>query len=103
MGVSSGHWSLTIHRRTALRLRNLEERLTPAAGVLDASFNATGQLLFGVPGASVTAGRAIAVDAAGRAVVVGFATLSGNDDFLVARFATDGSIDKSFNGVGYIT
>jgi uncharacterized delta-60 repeat protein len=68
-------------------------------GTLDASFSRNGKQTtdFGGPdGAS-----AMALQADGKIVAVGFADVTGNDnDFALARYNPDGSLDPSFSGDG---
>ncbi|MFO0802787.1 MAG: hypothetical protein U0791_06640 [Gemmataceae bacterium] len=75
-----------------LRVEHLEERDVPAAiAALDKSFSSDGiATLAGAPFA------AVALQADGRIVAVG----TSNNDFLVARFLPDGTLDTTFDGDG---
>jgi uncharacterized delta-60 repeat protein len=67
-----------------------------AAGVLDPSFSGNGKLTttFSRPGAGAAA---VAIDSKGRIVAVG-----GNDNFRLARYLPDGTLDSSFDGDGRV-
>jgi uncharacterized delta-60 repeat protein len=84
----------------ALRVEPLEPRETPAAvGTLDPSFGIGGVT-------SVNAGVAVsqvAVDSAGRVVMVGATTTAGNHDVVVFRFTANGTPDPSFRVIGQTT
>ena len=47
--------------------------------------------------------RAVAIDQNGKIVVAGFARVSGNSDFAVARFNSDGTPDTTFSTDGMLT
>src|SRR5437879_4729089 len=68
--------------RVRLWLQALENRVAPAAGLLDPTFNGTGEVLVNIPGATTSAGRGVAVDAYGRTITAGYANIGGNDDFI---------------------
>ncbi len=74
-----------------------------ASGALDATFNSAGS----IPGiATVPIGyrskvNALAVQPAdGNIVVTGWASFGAGDEFAVARFTTNGSLDTTFNSTG---
>jgi uncharacterized delta-60 repeat protein len=72
-------------------------------GTLDMAWNGTGKVFSALGGDSASA-TAIALQSDGRALVAGIcvsATL-GRQVFCVARFNTDGSLDTTWNGVGYV-
>lgn len=70
-------------------------------GSLDLSFNGTGQRTTDfVVGDDY--GNAVAVQADGRIVVVGFATIGTDTDFAVARYNSDGTPDTTFNATGKV-
>ena len=71
-------------------------------GSLDTSFNGNGKVFtdFGVT--SVSSGLAIQSD--GKIVAAGYVAQSGGlDDFAVARYNPNGSLDTSFSGDGKVT
>jgi uncharacterized delta-60 repeat protein len=82
--------------------RNAGQVLTLARylpnGTLDRSFSGDGRLQAGLPSVENTQGRALALDSAGRIVVVG----SGDDQFAVARFTPAGRLDPTFSGNGSV-
>ena len=81
--------------RILLHLESLETREVPAAlAALDPSFGTGGKL--NAPGSPFTG---VALQPDGKIVVAG----TSNNDFLVARFNPDGSLDTSFDGDGIKT
>ncbi len=68
-------------------------------GSADNTFSGNGSQIFNVSGV-VDKANAIAVQQDGRIVVAGICTLSGNNDFCVARLMPDGSLDNSFDNNG---
>ncbi|HKV72962.1 MAG TPA: hypothetical protein VJN95_00465, partial [Gemmatimonadales bacterium] len=80
-------------------------RLTPT-GALDMTFNGTGYATHnGAAGGNGTdTGRDIAIDAAGRLILVGESTNAAGDlDLTVWRYTASGLLDVTFNGTGYFT
>jgi uncharacterized delta-60 repeat protein len=74
---------------------------TPANG--DATFGSVGRAVIDIPGSTSESISAIALQSDGKIVAVGNATIDGSNQFLVARFNTNGSLDTSFDGDGYVT
>jgi uncharacterized delta-60 repeat protein len=73
-----------------------------ADGTPDLSFGSTGRVTVPV-GDGDDVGRAVAIDASGRIVVVGYTFISGGDsDFALARLNPDGSLDLSFGTGGVV-
>jgi uncharacterized delta-60 repeat protein len=73
-----------------------------AAGDLDPAFGTGGTVTTSFPGGSYASAVAIRPD--GRIVAVGGAAGgSGTGEFAVVRYATDGSLDASFDGDGMVT
>ena len=73
-------------------------RYTPA-GVLDTnSFQLSGKVItdFSQAETSVDVGTAVAIDGLGRIVVAGFSDAKGINDFAVARYLADGTLDDTF-------
>ena len=71
-------------------------------GSLDASFNGTGTVTTSI-GASDASGFGVAVQSDGKIVVAGSAFNGINNEFAVARYNVNGSLDASFNGTGKLT
>ncbi|HXF62112.1 MAG TPA: hypothetical protein VNK95_10870 [Caldilineaceae bacterium] len=69
-------------------------------GIVDESFGLDGRLLGGTAGDD--GARAVAIDAEGRLVVVGYLK-DANADWAIWRYHPDGSLDTSFGGAGYVT
>ena len=77
-------------------------RLT-SDGTLDGSFDGDGKLTTEIgPGLSAVA-LDVVVDASGKIVAGGATTTTGAQDFALARYTTDGSLDPSFGGDGIVT
>lgn len=71
-------------------------------GVLDATFGDGGLVLIDVAGGS-DAANDLAIDARGRIVVAGHATIAGQQDMAVLRLLDDGTLDPTFGGGGIVT
>ena len=84
---------------TATITRAVVARYT-VAGSLDTSFNTTGvqTTLVG----SRTEGRALEIQSDGKIIVSGYA-IQSQTDLILIRYNTDGSLDTTFNGVGFVT
>jgi uncharacterized delta-60 repeat protein len=70
-------------------------------GQLDATFNGTGKVITAF-GTNDDVGRAIALQADGKIVVVGTSKAGSNSDFAVARYNSDGSLDPTFDSDGKV-
>lgn len=68
-------------------------------GSLDASFDGDGRLTTTF-GSGDDAANGVAIQADGRILLAGGASNGANDDFALARFNADGSLDASFDGDG---
>jgi uncharacterized delta-60 repeat protein len=84
--------------RVRPRLHLLEDRIVPAAGMLDPTFHGDGLVTTALGGAG-----GVAHDSLGRIVVVSSASVGSNTDFAVARYTSDGNLDRSFDGDGKMT
>lgn len=73
-----------------------------ADGSLDTSFNTTGKVLSDVGSNSEDVVSHAQIQSDGKIVVVGYSDANGSNDFVVARYNTDGSLDTSFNSVGMV-
>jgi uncharacterized delta-60 repeat protein len=76
-----------------------------ANGTLDTTFGPTGsggKVLLDFAGGD-NAIQGLAVDALGRIVVAGYATISGQRDFALARFTASGALDTTFGTNGRVT
>ncbi len=71
-------------------------------GSLDPTFGSSGKVITTF-GSGNDYAREVAIDAHDRIVVAGFATISGNFDFAVARFLSDGQLDLAFDDDGKVT
>jgi uncharacterized delta-60 repeat protein len=71
-------------------------------GDLDPSFGAGGEVTTGFPFRETTA-HSVAIDSQGRIIVAGGAiNPSNDDDFVLARYNPDGTLDDSFGGDGKV-
>lgn len=73
-----------------------------ANGSLDTSFNGTGKV-FTAFGSANDQAYSVALQSDGKIVAAGFSFVGSSNDFAVARYNTDGSLDTSFNGTGKVT
>jgi uncharacterized delta-60 repeat protein len=89
-------------RRPRLQVEALEDRTVPASGDLDPTFGNGGKVLTPFDFTADIA-EAVAVQADGKIVAVGssFSSATG-DDFALARYNADGSLDTSFSGDGLL-
>ncbi len=71
-------------------------------GTLDSTFDGDGRVLTSLVSASDRI-TSIAIQADGKIVAAGIANDGQNDDFALARFNADGSLDISFDGDGKLT
>jgi uncharacterized delta-60 repeat protein len=69
-------------------------------GSLDLSFDGDGIAITDFIGSDRA--QAIGLQPDGKIIAAGFATSSGNNDFALARYNTDGSLDTSFDGDGMV-
>lgn len=76
-----------------------------ADGSPDTGFGRGGQVLtdFGGSDYSQESANAVAIQADGKIVVAGRAQLGTGFDFALARYNTDGTLDASFDGDGFVT
>ena len=92
--VSTSQWGFAIARYTS-------------AGVLDTSFGTGGKVSTafgtGVGAGNTGDGYSIAVQADGKLVVAGYVLNGTNNDFAVARYNTDGTLDTTFDSDGKLT
>ncbi|MCX6873578.1 MAG: hypothetical protein NTW21_07195 [Verrucomicrobia bacterium] len=74
-----------------------------APGDLDLSFNGTGKVTTNFVGNSRDHSSSIVVQSDGKIVVAGQSLNGSNQDFALARYNTDGTLDTTFNGTGKVT
>jgi uncharacterized delta-60 repeat protein len=67
-------------------------------GTLDTSFSLDGKVTTDFGGDDY--GTSVAIQGDGKIVVTGYGSSGGNDDFAIARYNTDGSLDTSFDTDG---
>ena len=77
-------------------------------GSLDSSFGSGGtvtspQFPPGGPITTASGAFAAALQSDGKIVAAGFATILGVNQFALARYNTNGTLDTSFNGTGFVT
>jgi len=73
-----------------------------ADGTLDTGFGESGQVLTKIGGKSDSA-NSVALQGDGKIVVGGYAFAPNNNDFAVARYNANGTLDTAFNGTGKAT
>ncbi len=73
-----------------------------ADGSLDDSFDGDGKVTTDI-GSDTDAASALCIQEDGRIVVAGSSYNGADDDFALARYNTDGSLDNSFHGDGKVT
>jgi len=73
-----------------------------ANGTLDTSFNGTGKIITNFGGDGDAEGQGVAAQSDGKTVAVGYATVADVQQFALARYNTDGTLDTSFGGTGRI-
>jgi len=71
-------------------------------GTLDSGFGESGKVTSEIGGSSDSA-NSVALQDDGKIVVAGDTLAPGNNDFAVARYNANGSLDTSFNGTGKAT
>ena len=71
-----------------------------ANGSLDNTFDGDGKATLSITGDDDLSSMALQSD--GKIVVAGQASIGGNENFALARFNADGSLDGSFNGMGWV-
>jgi uncharacterized delta-60 repeat protein len=72
-----------------------------ADGTLDASFGKGGFVMAAPAGSFFNQANAVAVAADGSILVGGSTNITGNDEFAVARFSSDGVLDTTFGTGGF--
>lgn len=95
-GTSSINTTNGYHELAVIRLST--------TGTLDSSFSGDGRATFSTDPVGPTGadGNAVALQSDGKIVVAGRGfRSSGNDDFLVVRFNTNGTLDSSLQGSGF--
>jgi len=97
-GTDSDTIDITVNAMNDAPVLNLNH----GAGVLDPTFSGDGMVTTGIGGANDDA-DAMAVQSDGKIVVAGYSFNGSNNDFAVARYNPDGSLDTSFDGDGIVT
>ncbi|MBK9947788.1 MAG: DUF4347 domain-containing protein [Nitrospira sp.] len=72
-------------------------------GSLDTSFNGTGKVLTDFGGNSSDTGNEVRVQADGKIVVAGWSDTGGTNDFAIARYDANGTLDTGFGAGGQVT
>ena len=73
-----------------------------ADGSLDTSFDSDGKVMTAI-GSYNDVSKAVAIQSDGKIVVAGSSNNGSNDDFAIARYNTDGSLDTGFSSDGMVT
>jgi len=73
-------------------------------GSLDATFDSDGKVITSMSSAAFEAVYSLAIQPDGKIVAAGYSQVSGgNDDFALARYNTDGTLDTTFDSDGKVT
>lgn len=72
-------------------------------GELDTTFSSDGCVTTNFVDGPYEQANAIAIDASGKIVVAGYATIGGHKEFALARYNANGTLDTTFGGDGKIT
>ncbi len=71
-------------------------------GTLDATFDSDGKVTTPI-GSGDDVAYAMAIDSGGKIVVAGYSNNGSNDDFALARYNSDGTLDATFDSDGKVT
>jgi uncharacterized delta-60 repeat protein len=71
-------------------------------GTLDTAFGNGGLVTYTTPGAHSDSASSLVLQADHKIVVAGSSTGNGNNELLLLRYNSDGSLDTSFNGTGVV-
>src|ERR687896_174979 len=93
--------SLTLVGAVAVVLAIANPAAAPP-GDLDPTFDGDGKVTTDFAGADDEA-QGVAIQGDGKSVSAGLAGVSGTDDFALARYNSDGSLDPTFSGDGKVT
>lgn len=74
-----------------------------ASGSLDGSFSGDGVAITSFGAGSENVAYAVAVQADGKIVAAGYSDAASSQDFAIARYNPDGSLDATFSGDGRLT
>lgn len=72
-----------------------------ADGTLDTTFNRSGKVTTTIGGGA--GANSVVMQRDGKIVLAGYSTDAGKQDFALARYNTDGTLDTSFNNTGMVT
>ena len=75
---------------------------TPAIGVLDTSFNSPNGFIIQPIGSRDDYGRSLAIQPDGKILLGGYCRGVSNDDFCIARFNPNGTLDTTFRSSGKV-
>jgi uncharacterized delta-60 repeat protein len=75
---------------------------TPAIGVLDTSFNSPNGFIIQPIGSSIDEGYSLAIQPDKKILLGGSCSNGSNDDFCIARFNSNGTLDTTFGSSGKV-
>ena len=81
-------------------LSDSRNKFTPAIGVLDSSFNAPHGFIKQPMGLGVDYGYSLAIQPDGKILLGGYCYNGSDNDFCIARFNSDGTLDNISFGTG---
>ena len=70
-------------------------------GSLDTSFNGSGKVVTTIEGGNARA-NSVAIQTDGKVILVGYAVVSGNVNFVLVRYNANGTLDTSFGNEGKV-
>jgi len=83
-------------------LSDSRNKFTPAIGVLDSSFNAPHGFIKQPMGLGVDYGYSLAIQPDGKILLGGYCYNGSDNDFCIARFNSDGTLDTTFGNRGKV-
>ncbi len=102
VAIQSDGKIITVGRADESGNRNFALARYNTNGSLDITFDTDGKVTTDFAGGEDSA-AAVAIQADGKIVVAGFATETGNRNFALARYNTNGSLDNTFDTDGKVT
>ena len=74
-----------------------------SSGLLDSSFGTNGIIITQIGTSSVNVIKSVSIQSNGKVVAAGYSNPYVCNDFAILRYNTDGKLDKTFGGYGFVT